>query len=370
MAWQISDELVPSCVIGIVLFSVSIYITMKTISLNKNNISKMLWILIEALIIFFLVAYGVSIYLTLANNVMLIVSIAGYIYLVGAIFIFLVISVSHYVLKENLKENDRAERTLVQLNTELEQKVEERTNSLKDAQEKIMQQEKFAAIGKLAGNVAHELRNPLGIITNSVHFLGLKIPATDEKIGKHLKLIREQSDRANQIIMDLLDFAKTKPTEARLVDVKALIEETVDQIPRPEAIKIKTSIDADLPTILLDPGKMKQAFQNILINAEQAMPDGGLLTITATKKEGMIKIAFNDTGVGITSENLPKIFEPLFSTKAKGIGLGLVIVKEIVEYHEGTVTVESEVGVGSTFTIKLPIREKKIAFTKLSTSFW
>jgi signal transduction histidine kinase len=267
-------------------------------------------------------------------------------------------------------EQQRVQIVLKNQTANLEHVVEERTKLLKETQEKVMQQEKFAAIGKLAGNVAHELRNPLGIITNSVHFLGLKLPETDEKIQKHLKLILEQSVNANQIIMDLLDFAKTKPTEARMVDIKSLIEETVDQIPRADTIKIKTSIDTDLPTILLDPGKMKQAFQNIIVNAIQAMLDGGILTITASKKGDMIEIAFKDTGVGISRENRPRLFEPLFSTKVKGIGLGLVIVKEIVEYHEGKVTVESEVGVGSTFTIELPIREKKIAFTKLSTSFW
>ncbi|HME55318.1 MAG TPA: ATP-binding protein [Candidatus Lokiarchaeia archaeon] len=115
---------------------------------------------------------------------------------------------------------------------------------------------------------------------------------------------------------------------------------------------------------------MQQAFLNIIINAQQAMPEGGFLEITAVKNDAMVEIAFKDTGVGISSDNLPKLFELLFSTKTKGFGLGLVITKEIVERHEGTIEVKSEVGIGTTFTIKLPVRENKIVVAKLTESFW
>jgi signal transduction histidine kinase len=269
-----------------------------------------------------------------------------------------------------MREQKRTEQLLMQSNTELEHVIEDRTKSLKDAQEKMMQQEKFAVIGKLAGSVAHELRNPLGIITNSIHFLTMKFTAMDDKLEKHLMIIREQSDRANKIISDLVDFARTRPYEMRMVDVMALIKDTLEQIPKIETIEIKTMFDPNLPAMLLDPGKMQQAFLNIAINAQQAMPEGGYLEVNAIKNDATIEIAFKDSGIGISSENLSKLFEPLFSTKTKGFGLGLVITKEIVEQHKGTIGVKSEVGIGTTFTIKLPVREKEIVVTKLTESFW
>jgi len=171
-----------------------------------------------------------------------IASITSLIYFFGAIFVIIVISFSYNMMKEQ----KRAEQLLVQSNTELEHVIEERTKSLKDAQEKMMQQEKFAVIGKLAGSVAHELRNPLEVITNSIHFLNMKFPTTNDMLAKHLKIIREQSDRANKIISDLVDFARTRPYETRILDIKSLIEETLEQIPKIETIEIRTRFDPDL----------------------------------------------------------------------------------------------------------------------------
>jgi signal transduction histidine kinase len=263
----------------------------------------------------------------------------------------------HYAIERNklvmkLKEN---EKSLARYNVELEQRVGERTLALKDAQEKMMQQEKLAAIGKLAGTVGHELRNPLGVISNSIYYLTLKLPAVDEKIKKHLKIIQEESAAANKIISDLLDFARSKPDESCMVDIPGLLKETLERVQKPKNIKITTSFEKELPGTRLDPRKMQQAFQNIIVNAFQAMPDGGGLEISAKLDKDMITIAFKDTGVGISKENLQKLFEPLFSTKVKGIGLGLVITKEIVENYKGKVEVESVAGAGSTFTIILPI---------------
>ena len=149
----------------------------------------------------------------------------------------------------------------MQLNTELEHVVEERTKSLKDAQEKIMQQEKFAVIGKLAGSVAHELRNPLGVVTNSIHLLNMKFPGCDEKLEKHLKIIQEQSDRANKIITDLLDFGRTRPYEKHMVTIKTLIEETLAEIPKVETIEISTKFDPDLLSYYLIPRKCNKPFK-------------------------------------------------------------------------------------------------------------
>jgi len=263
----------------------------------------------------------------------------------------------HYAIERHklvmkLKENEQA---LARINSELEQRVEDRTKALKEAQEMMMRQEKLAAIGKLAGSVGHELRNPLGVITNSIYYLTMRFPLVDEKVKKHLKIIQEESTRANTIISDLLDFARVKPDELCIVDIPGLIKETLDRVQKPEKIKVRTCFENKLPEISLDPRKMQQVVHNIIVNAFQAMPDGGELEITANHDKGTIVIDFKDTGVGITKENLQRLFEPLFSTKIKGIGLGLAITKEIIESYKGTIEVESIVGVGSKFTIKLPV---------------
>jgi signal transduction histidine kinase len=363
---QISYDMVLSGILGMVLFIISSVITLRIIKLLTKKKPKKIWIFIETLILMFLCGYGISTYFALTDNATSIASITSLIYLFGAIFVIIVIYFSYNMMREQ----KRTEQLLMQSNTELEHVIEDRTKSLKDAQEKMMQQEKFAVIGKLAGSVAHELRNPLGIITNSIHFLSMKFPAMDDRLEKHLKIIREQSDRANKIISDLVDFARTRPYEMRMVDVMALIKDTLEQIPKIETIEIKTMFDPNLPAMLLDPGKMQQAFLNIAINAQQAMPEGGYLEVNAIKNDATIEIEFKDSGIGISSENLSKLFEPLFSTKTKGFGLGLVITKEIVEQHKGTIGVKSEVGIGTTFTIKLPVREKEIVVTKLTESFW
>nr|MDO8112771.1 response regulator [Candidatus Sigynarchaeota archaeon] len=234
-------------------------------------------------------------------------------------------------LEHEITERKNAEQSLMRLNAEMEVKVEERTKALKDALEKLMRQEKLAAIGKLAGSVSHELRNPLGVITNSIYFLNMKFPFPDEKIKKHLGLIQDQLARATKIINDLLDLTRMKPGECYNVDIHALLKDTLDLMPVPKNIVVKTNYNLTLPKAYLDPRLMKQAFLNIITNAFQAMVEGGELEIKTSVHEDMIKIAFKDTGVGIPKENLPRLFEPLFSTKVNGIGLGLTITKEIVE---------------------------------------
>lgn len=366
MIWQITYDLIPSGIIGMFLITLSLYITLKIFKLIMNKKFKKIWILIEIFIVFLLCGYGISISYAFMDNSKFIASIAGIVYLFAGIFIVLLMHFCYLILKEH----NRIEHTLTQINTDLGLVIEERTKLLKDAQEKIMQQVKSAEIGKLAGSVAHELRNPLGIISNSIYFLDSKFPATDEKTKKHLIIIREQSDRAVQIIKDLIDFAWIRPSETSLVDIIALIQDTLFHIHKANNVEIQTRFDTNLPKILLDHDKMQQAFLKIINNAIQAMPVGGTLEISAIKNEAMIEIAFKDTGTGIPEENVPLLFKPLFSTKTKGLGLGLAIAKEIVVQHGGTIEVKSEIGIGSTFTIILPIQEKKIALTKLTDSFW
>ncbi|HME55309.1 MAG TPA: response regulator [Candidatus Lokiarchaeia archaeon] len=263
-------------------------------------------------------------------------------------------------LERELTKRKNAQRSLLQLNEELEARVDERTKSLKDAHEKIIRQEKLAAIGKLAGSLSHELRNPLGVISNSIYYLNMKLSMADENIKKHLDFIQNQSTRATKIINDILDLARMKPGESFNVDLHTLLNETLEQIQAPENVIVKINYDDTIPKVWFDPITIQQAFLNIITNAFQAMPDGGELEIRTSLNQDMIEIAFKDTGVGIPEENLPRLFEPLFSTKVNGIGLGLSITKEIIEICKGTIEVESVVGIGSTFTIKMPVPDNEI----------
>ncbi len=227
------------------------------------------------------------------------------------------------------------------------------------SQEQLYRKEKLATIGKIAGSIGHEIRNPLGVISNSTYFLNIKLKDSDEKVKKHLNILQREILRVNEIISDLLDFTRIKQPFFKEVDINIFIKDILENFKFPENIILKKHLDAELPRIQIDSNQIQQAFQNIILNAIQAMPEGGKLEIKTLTSENTVEIVFKDTGVGIPRENLQKIFEPLFTTKAKGIGLGLSIVKDIVESHKGMIYVESEVDVDTSFTVKLPILIKE-----------
>ena len=229
----------------------------------------------------------------------------------------------------------------------------------KNLQEKLIMSEKLAVIGQLAGAVSHDIRNPLSVIKNSAYFLQLKLKgAADEKVVKHLKIIEKEIDSATLIISELLDFTRKKPPILKETDLNSVVAGALSSISIPENVKVITKL-GEIPQTLVDQEQIRRVFLNLILNAVQAMPEGGRLTIQTSKREDSVEIAFKDTGVGIPEENLPKLFTPLFSTKAKGVGLGLVTCKQIVESHGGNITVKSKFGEGSTFTVNLPAPVKE-----------
>ena len=229
----------------------------------------------------------------------------------------------------------------------------------KRLQENLLKSEKLAAIGQLAAAVGHEIRNPLGVINNSSYFLNRKLKdIADEKVMKHLKIIERKINSANLIVSDLLGFARKKSPTLKETDLNDVVTSALSSIPISENIKVTTKL-GEVPPMLLDQEQIRRVFINIILNAVQVMPEGGKLTIQTSKHDNSVKITFKDTGTGIPEENLPKLFTPLFSTKAKGVGLGLTICKQIVEGHGGNITVKSKVDKGSTFTVRLPIRVKE-----------
>jgi signal transduction histidine kinase len=220
-------------------------------------------------------------------------------------------------------------------------------------------QEKLVMLGQLAGGVGHELSNPLGAIKNATYFLKMALEETEPEIKETLDVLDKEINTSEVIINSLLGFARPKLPLFQKVNVNILIQEILTRTEVPENIKINRNLNENLPTISGDPDQISHVFRNIILNAVQAMGDGGQLTIkTNVLKSESVSVSIKDTGIGISKENMKNLFEPLFTTKAKGIGLGLAISIIMVENHGGTIKAESELGKGSIFAIELPIKGK------------
>ena len=266
----------------------------------------------------------------------------------------------------DVTERKRAEESLKEYSERLEEMVEERTKELREAQEQLVRKEKLAVLGQLAGGVGHELRNPLGVISNAVYFLQLTLPDADETTAtarEYLEIISEEVRNSTKIISDLLDFSRTRMPDREEIAVSELVAEVLEKRPPPENVEATTQIASDLPPVFVDPRQMGQVLVNLVVNAYQAMPEGGRLVVKTSEvseklpKSKWVALSITDTGCGIPEKNMAKLFEPLFTTKARGIGLGLAVSRSLVEANGGSMEVESEEGEGSTFTVKLPTRE-------------
>jgi PAS domain S-box-containing protein len=260
-------------------------------------------------------------------------------------------------IARDITDRKRAEDDIRRLNEELELKVKERTRQLLDAQEELIRKEKLAILGQLAGSVGHELRNPLGVMSNAVYYLQTVLADRDDTVREYLDIIKNEIFGAERIVSDLLDAVRTKPPRPQLVSAEDVIRTGLEKCRIPENITVDIRAETQQP-VLVDPLQMKQVFVNLISNAVEAMPEGGTLRISArvSGHPSSIEISIADTGEGITPENMKKLFQPLFTTKARGIGLGLVVVKNITEANSGTVSVDSETGKGTTFTVTLPAK--------------
>jgi len=260
-------------------------------------------------------------------------------------------------------------------NARLFHSIERSYKELQETQTQIIQAAKMSAIGELAGGIAHEFNN---LIAGIRGYAELAITRKDEKtVANALEVILNISDRAQDLVSKLMDFSHFTESALQRIKIESLINDTLMLIER-ELIEGNIRIVKDfepLPPIMADPGKLQQAFLNILINARQAMPEGGTLTLTTrlrerettdsttiSKTRRFVEIAFQDTGCGIPSENIDRIFEPFFTTKGAlgggnmpGTGLGLSLAYRYIKDHGGGIEVKSQVGKGSTFIITLPL---------------
>ena len=247
---------------------------------------------------------------------------------------------------------ETARNKLKEYADQLELKVEERTREL-------MKAEKLATIGELAASVGHDLRNPLMGMSGAVYYLKMKMASQmDEKSKEMLGLIESDIKYSNKIVSDLLDFSgniRLHPTQIR---VKSLMGKILSKIEVPKKVQILDLTGGSLK-VFVDGIQMMRAFGNLITNAIEAMPKGGKLEIKSEKTKNCLKITFRDTGVGISRKNLRKLFTPLFTTKAKGIGMGLAICKRIISVHGGSIDVKSKEGAGTLVTVAIPLREEK-----------
>jgi signal transduction histidine kinase len=241
---------------------------------------------------------------------------------------------------------------------ELEAKVEERTKQLREAQAKLVQSERLASMGQVSASIGHELRNPLSVIKNAVFYLKMKIKE-EPKLVKHLDLIDKEVVGSERIIDDLLSFTRSKDVVKKLTDIHLLIDEALSVLEIPVGVEVVRDFDRQLPPVNIDAEQMQRVFINLAQNAIQAMEGGGSFTIRTKKRAEWIDIQIADTGKGMTPENREKIFEPFFTTKAKGIGLGLAISKKILDQHHATISVQSEIGKGASFTVSLPLLSRE-----------
>jgi signal transduction histidine kinase len=253
---------------------------------------------------------------------------------------------------------------------QLEQRVAERTKRLEQtlaelarAQEQLVEKERLALLGQLAGAVGHELRNPLGVISNALYVLDHTLVDPPALANEYLELIRGQIVISERIIGDLLDTARVRPPQIEPVRVSDLVDSQIRRLGAIQGIDVRVDVPDDMPFVAIDPNQLSQVLLNLLTNAVQAIGEtGGVLSVSAySDGDGRVQIDIQDTGPGIAVELQEKIFEPLFTTKARGLGLGLWVSKALATANHVDLSVRSRPGEGAVFTLEMPIAARRSA---------
>ena len=249
--------------------------------------------------------------------------------------------------------------------------------ALKEYQFRLKESERMATIGELSAMVGHDLRNPIQVVYGLCSILQRKIEklkklGVDESQIRDLEYVdnelHEQMQYMNKIVSDLQDYAKTIRVAPGEVDLRLVIDGVLASMRIPENVDVSVVFDEGFPELQVDVNLMRRLYTNLINNAVQAMPDGGQLTVRGRSTHEHVFVDIEDTGVGISEKIIGEIFRPLFTTKAKGTGLGLSVCERIVESHGGDILVESEVGVGSTFTVRLPLGGDLEGSSRMDTS--
>ena len=264
----------------------------------------------------------------------------------------------------------------------LELMVEERTRQLKETHEKLLHQDKMSSLGKLSASVVHEINNPIAGILN-LTMLMKRIVEEDSlnakecgRFQKYLSLMETETRRTSRIVSNLLAFSRQSKMELKRLDLNRLLEQTLllnSNLLKIDGIKVETKLEPNLPEMVGSEDQLQQVFMNLVSNAAEAMEvkNGGCLQIETkySLAESCIEVGFSDTGVGIPDPNLSRLFEPFFTTKkkGKGVGLGLSVVYGIIQEHGGSISVQSKPDEGTTFQVKLPLKQASEASTPTDT---
>jgi signal transduction histidine kinase len=255
--------------------------------------------------------------------------------------------------------NRKLEGRVAARTTELETALEE----LRETQETLVRKEKLAMLGLLAGGVGHELRNPLGVMTNAVYFLGAVLKDAPAEVTEYLGILRTQIGLSEKIVGDLLDFARIKQPQFEVVSLKQVVDEQLERVGPLDGVKVSHDFPDDLPRVRIDRIQIGQVVLNLITNALQAMNGhGARITFRGRRAaDGFIRLDVIDTGVGMTREQMDNLFEPLFTTKARGIGLGLAVSRGLVQANGGVISAESKPGSGTTMSVSLPTADASTA---------
>ncbi|MDB4938323.1 MAG: sensor histidine kinase [Labilithrix sp.] len=245
---------------------------------------------------------------------------------------------------------------------QLEERVADRTRALALAQDDLVRKERLAVLGRLAGGVAHQIRNPLGAIKNAAYVLRRRVGEVEpsafaetaaEEVSHSLEIIHDEVQRANKIITDLLDYARVRVPVRRITSVADVIDDALRAHDVPSTIRIERIVH-DVPNVAVDADQLAGALFNVLHNAFEAMPNGGTLTIEATVRDASIVVSIGDTGTGMPASVRARLFEPLVTTKALGLGLGLVTARTLVEGQGGSIRCVSSDHRGTRFELTVP----------------
>ncbi|MDY6880665.1 MAG: ATP-binding protein [Thermodesulfobacteriota bacterium] len=263
------------------------------------------------------------------------------------------------VIVQDISERKRAEEELKEHKDHLEEMVNERTAELRHAQERLLASERLATLGKFAGSVSHELRNPLAVIGSSVYYLKKKLNDPDQKTMTHLDRISRQVKYSTAIMESLLDLTRMKSLRKEKLDLAVLLNEAISESRIPKTIRVQREMKEGV-LVYGDSQQLHMTFRNIIKNAVDAMNEDGTLTVGLEVSEDgeFTETLIKDTGSGIDPEHIPEIFDPLFTTKSRGIGFGLSISQQIVDRHGGFIDVVSEPEKGSSFVVKLPTQAR------------
>jgi signal transduction histidine kinase len=227
---------------------------------------------------------------------------------------------------------------------------------LQTTRDELVRKEKLAMLGQVAGSIGHELRNPLAVMNNAVYFLQTVLEGSDESVKEYLGIIRDEIVRSEHIVDELLAAVRTRPPEFATHGVAELVGQILHQCVVPDGVTVTLDIPETIPPLRVDALQMQQVLGNLISNSVEAMPEGGTLAIRAleNRQEGTVRLSVQDSGSGMTPEDLARLFQPLFTTKARGIGLGLVVAKNLIQANGGSIGVESVPGEGSRFFVTLP----------------